>query len=381
MNRASLRCPAAPAHPTGHPPRWRQACSASSSPWRLLLLQHPKQLRAAAPAGCARAVPANLGSSGSERRAFHGQAAGSGGGGAGRLRCAARTRRPAPAAHRARARDHVDAQVLAAAPMLPLCCSTKLPAPCSTPVTLDGPPAGRARHWRGGGEHRPRRWPPGRPRTALSLSRPRLTPSDAWASTRGCMRTEKVPVAVWVSVARRGVRGRRRPLGADAVLAKQDRHSLSLVPSSSPPMAATPTASRILFWRNRRIGHSLSLVSSAPSPPMAATPTASRMRFSISGRGRGSRGGTRGRCPCPGRSFFAVVGVPGARLVDDLVDDAHVDDLALAADAFAVEDVELGRLERGLTLFLTTLTLVPEPMTSSPFLMEPMRRMSRRTEE
>ncbi|MNF18206.1 hypothetical protein D3C80_2221450 [compost metagenome] len=34
----------------------------------------------------------------------------------------------------------------------------------------------------------------------------------------------------------------------------------------------------------------------------------------------------------------------------------------------------------GDTLFLTTLTLVSLPITSSPFLIEPMRRISRRTE-
>jgi hypothetical protein len=78
--------------------------------------------------------------------------------------------------------------------------------------------------------------------------------------------------------------------------------------------------------------------------------------------------------------LLAVVGVPGARLFDDLGVHAHVDDLALAADAFAEQDVELGGLERGETLFLTTLTLVSLPMASSPFLMVPVRRMSRRTE-
>ncbi len=34
----------------------------------------------------------------------------------------------------------------------------------------------------------------------------------------------------------------------------------------------------------------------------------------------------------------------------------------------------------GATLFLTILTRVSEPITSSPFLIEPMRRMSIRTE-
>jgi hypothetical protein len=37
-------------------------------------------------------------------------------------------------------------------------------------------------------------------------------------------------------------------------------------------------------------------------------------------------------------------------------------------------------LKGAATLFLTTLTLVSLPITSSPFLMEPMRRMSSRTE-
>jgi len=34
----------------------------------------------------------------------------------------------------------------------------------------------------------------------------------------------------------------------------------------------------------------------------------------------------------------------------------------------------------GATLFFTTLTRVSEPITSSPFLIEPMRRISSRTE-
>ena len=37
-------------------------------------------------------------------------------------------------------------------------------------------------------------------------------------------------------------------------------------------------------------------------------------------------------------------------------------------------------LNGGAILFLTTLILVSLPMISSPFLTEPMRRMSRRTE-
>ena len=55
--------------------------------------------------------------------------------------------------------------------------------------------------------------------------------------------------------------------------------------------------------------------------------------------------------------LLAVVGVPGAGLVDDAGVDAQVDDLALAADALAVEDVELGRLERRRDLVLDDLDL------------------------
>src|SRR5690606_25845130 len=55
--------------------------------------------------------------------------------------------------------------------------------------------------------------------------------------------------------------------------------------------------------------------------------------------------------------LFALVGIPGAGLVDDLVGHAQVDDLAFAADAFAVEDVEFGRLERGRDLVLDDLDL------------------------
>ena len=55
------------------------------------------------------------------------------------------------------------------------------------------------------------------------------------------------------------------------------------------------------------------------------------------------------------------------------------DDFTLRGNALAVQDVEDGFAEGGDTLFLTTLTLVSLPITSSPFLIEPMRRMSRRT--
>ena len=44
--------------------------------------------------------------------------------------------------------------------------------------------------------------------------------------------------------------------------------------------------------------------------------------------------------------FFAVVGIPSARLVDDFGFYTHVDDLALAADALAKQNVELGCFER-----------------------------------
>src|SRR6478735_7308149 len=44
--------------------------------------------------------------------------------------------------------------------------------------------------------------------------------------------------------------------------------------------------------------------------------------------------------------LVAVVGVPGTGLADEAVLDAHVDEAALTRDAVAVEDVELGLLER-----------------------------------
>src|ERR1043165_6941405 len=43
--------------------------------------------------------------------------------------------------------------------------------------------------------------------------------------------------------------------------------------------------------------------------------------------------------------LVALVGVPGARLADDALIHTHVDERALAGDALAVEDVELGLLE------------------------------------
>ena len=53
--------------------------------------------------------------------------------------------------------------------------------------------------------------------------------------------------------------------------------------------------------------------------------------------------------------LVAVVGVPGAGLADEALLDAHVDQAALAGDALAVEDVELGLLERRAHLVLDDL--------------------------
>src|SRR5690606_2970421 len=53
--------------------------------------------------------------------------------------------------------------------------------------------------------------------------------------------------------------------------------------------------------------------------------------------------------------LVALVGVPGAGLADDPLLDADVDERALAADAHAVEDVELGLLERRRDLVLDDL--------------------------
>src|SRR5581483_9710912 len=50
--------------------------------------------------------------------------------------------------------------------------------------------------------------------------------------------------------------------------------------------------------------------------------------------------------------LLALVRVPGARLLHDAHVDAHVDDRALAADALAVHDVELGLAERRSDLVL-----------------------------
>src|SRR5438445_5586569 len=56
---------------------------------------------------------------------------------------------------------------------------------------------------------------------------------------------------------------------------------------------------------------------------------------------------------------LAVEGVPRPRLLDDLVVDAEVEQVALLADALAVEDVELRFAERGGDLVLDDLDLGP----------------------
>ena len=94
---------------------------------------------------------------------------------------------------------------------------------------------------------------------------------------------------------------------------------------------------------------------------------------------RGSHAGI--HASCHGLTdLLAVVGIPGTGLFQNLGIHAHVQNFTFARDAFAEQDVELGHLEGGETLFFTTLTLVSLPMASSPFLMVPVRRMSRRTE-
>ncbi len=55
--------------------------------------------------------------------------------------------------------------------------------------------------------------------------------------------------------------------------------------------------------------------------------------------------------------LLAVVGIPGAGFVDELVGDAEFDDFPLVRDALAVEDVEEGFLERRRDLVLDDLDL------------------------
>jgi hypothetical protein len=52
---------------------------------------------------------------------------------------------------------------------------------------------------------------------------------------------------------------------------------------------------------------------------------------------------------------LALVAVPGAGLVDEVVGHAELDDLALARDALAVQDLELGLTERRRDLVLDDL--------------------------
>jgi len=57
---------------------------------------------------------------------------------------------------------------------------------------------------------------------------------------------------------------------------------------------------------------------------------------------------------------------------------SEVEQVRLTRDPLAVEDVELGAPERRATLFLTTRRRVRLPVVSSPSLIAPTRRMSRR---
>ena len=77
---------------------------------------------------------------------------------------------------------------------------------------------------------------------------------------------------------------------------------------------------------------------------------------------------------------LAVVGEPGAGLLDDAGLDAEVDEFADLRDALAVHDVELDLLERRRDLVLHDLDagLVADHLVA--FLDGAMRRMSRRTE-
>ena len=69
---------------------------------------------------------------------------------------------------------------------------------------------------------------------------------------------------------------------------------------------------------------------------------------------------------------------PGTGLLDHAALGAEVDELAFLGDTFVINDVELTLPERAARpLFFTTFTRVWLPITSSPFLMAPMRRMSR----
>ncbi len=88
------------------------------------------------------------------------------------------------------------------------------------------------------------------------------------------------------------------------------------------------------------------------------------------------------RVLAPLADALVAVGEPGAALLDDLVLDPEVDQLArLARCPRRSRMSNSASLNGGATLFLTTLTLVRLPMTSVAVLDGLIRRMSRRTEE
>ena len=78
--------------------------------------------------------------------------------------------------------------------------------------------------------------------------------------------------------------------------------------------------------------------------------------------------------------LLTLVGEPRPGLADEALLDTHVDQRALLADALAVEDVELGLLERRRDLVLDDLDPVRLPTASVLSLSVSMRRTSRRTE-
>jgi hypothetical protein len=78
---------------------------------------------------------------------------------------------------------------------------------------------------------------------------------------------------------------------------------------------------------------------------------------------------------------LAGVAVPGAGLLHNIVGHGLVQHVALFADALTVEMSNSASRKGAATLFLTILTLVCEPVTTSPSLTAAMRRISTRTEE
>ena len=88
-----------------------------------------------------------------------------------------------------------------------------------------------------------------------------------------------------------------------------------------------------------------------------------------------------GRVLAPLPEAFVAEAEVGAGLLDDLALDPGLEHRPLPGDAFAVDDVELGLLERRrATLFFATLTRTRLPIASTPSLSVSMRRMSSRTE-